>query len=327
MPALRVGFAGTPEFAAAALAAILRAGFSVPLVLTQPDRPKGRGLRTEASPVKRLALAHAIPILQPATLRTDEARAPLLAVDLDVLVVAAYGLILPPAVLAWPRHGCLNIHASRLPRWRGAAPVQRAIEAGDTGTGVTIMQMDPGLDTGPVVDTVDVAIDDDDTAGTLLDRLALAGSQAIVAVLQRLEREGALTSLPQPDHGATYASKVGRGDAGIDWTRAAVDVGRRIRAFDPAPGAHASLGGEPLKIWAAAPRAGGGITAAPGTVVGVSGDGVDVACGTGVLRLAVVQPAGGRRMPAAAWAVGRAVRPGVRFSPTAVATGAPRHAP
>ncbi|MEO6566687.1 MAG: methionyl-tRNA formyltransferase, partial [Casimicrobiaceae bacterium] len=189
---LRVGFAGTPGFAAAALESILAAGFAVPLVMTQPDRPRGRGMQVEASAVKRLAQQHAIPVQQPASLRHDDARAAALAVSLDVLVVAAYGLILPPTVLAWPRHGCLNIHASLLPRWRGAAPIPRAIAAGDTATGVTIMQMDAGLDTGPMIDTTTVPIGPRDTAGVLHERLAVAGARAIVDVLTRLARDGAL---------------------------------------------------------------------------------------------------------------------------------------
>ncbi len=329
MPALRVGFAGTPEFAALALAAIIQAGFAVPLVLTQPDRPKGRGLKLEASPVKRLAMTHAIPVLQPATLRTEDTRAPLLAVELDVLVVAAYGLILPAAVLAWPRRGCLNIHASLLPRWRGAAPVQRAIEAGDASTGVSIMQMDQGLDTGPVVDRVNVAISREETTRSLLDKLALAGEQAIVAVLHRLDKEGVLASTPQSDLGLTYAAKISRDEAAINWALTAVELDRKIRAFDPAPGAHTALDGESLKVWAATPRVDAGTPLAAGTVIGVDSEGIDVACGTGVLRVTVVQPAGGRRMPAAAYAAGRAVHPGTRFfAPVPVAAdGASRRAP
>ncbi len=190
MSPLRVGFAGTPAFAARALEAIARAGYTIPLVLSQPDRPKGRGLAVEASPVKALAGTLGVPVLQPATLKTEADRAPLLAVPLDVLVVAAYGLILPPAILAWPRHGCLNIHASKLPRWRGAAPIPRAIEAGDASTGVTIMRMDEGLDTGPMVDVVDVPIRERETAGTLHDRLAEAGAAAILEALSRLARRG-----------------------------------------------------------------------------------------------------------------------------------------
>lgn len=311
---LRVGFAGTPGFAAAALESILTAGFAVPLVLTQPDRPRGRGMQVEGSAVKRLAKQHAIPVLQPASLRPEDARVPLLAIPLDVLVVAAYGLILPPAILAWPRHGCLNIHASLLPRWRGAAPIPRAIAAGDAVTGITIMQMDAGLDTGPVVATVTVPIASRDTAGMLHENLAVAGATSIVAVLQRLAREGMLTSTPQPAEGATYASKLDRAEATIDWSLEATLVDARIRAFDPVPGALTHWGDEAVKVWSAQPssaRAG----MPPGTVFAVSGEGIDVACGEGILRLAVVQPAGGKRMEAVAFATGRALRPGMRFGP------------
>ena len=248
---MRVGFAGTPAFAARALDAIARAGYTIPLVLTQPDRPKGRGLKLEPSPVKSLALSLGLPVLQPATLRTDAARAPALAVPLDVLVVAAYGLILPPEVLAWPRHGCLNIHASRLPRWRGAAPIARTIAAGDAATGVTIMQMDAGLDTGPMLAVVDVPIAPRETAGTLTTRLAAAGAEAIVRVLARIARGDLPPAVAQPADGATYAAKVGRDDARLDWTLPATALDRAVRAFDPVPGAYTEFDGAPLKVWSA----------------------------------------------------------------------------
>ncbi|MFO1315360.1 MAG: methionyl-tRNA formyltransferase [Burkholderiales bacterium] len=312
MTPLRVGFAGTPAFAAEALAAILEAGYPVPLVLTQPDRPQGRGLRLAASPVKELAVRRAIPVLQPPTLKTPEGRAAALAVPVDVLVVAAYGLILPAAVLAWPRHGGINIHASKLPRWRGAAPIQRAILAGDAATGVTIMRMDEGLDTGPMLEVVDVPISPRETAGTLTTKLAAAGADAIVRVLGRLAQGAKPDAVPQPPDGATYAAKVGRDEARLDWTLAATTLDRVVRAFDPAPGAFTEYDGVPLKVWAAEPVP-GTPPQAPGTVVAVGPGGVDVRCGDGVLRLATVQPAGGRRMAAAAFAAGRAVAPGARF--------------
>jgi methionyl-tRNA formyltransferase len=309
---MRIGFAGTPGFAALALEAILAAGFEVPLVLTQPDRPKGRGLRPEASPVKRLAETRSLPVLQPATLRTDDARAPLLAVPLDVLVVAAYGLILPPAVLSWPTHGCLNIHASLLPRWRGAAPIQRAIAAGDKATGVTIMQMDAGLDTGAMIERATVSIAPRETAGTLHDKLAAAGARSIVAVLTRLARTGVLAATPQPATGAAYAAKVERTDATIDWSDSSEAIDRLVRAFNPVPGAATWLSGLGVKVWRADPITEAS-TAAAGTVVRASKEGIDVACGHGVLRLREVQPASGKRMSAAAFASGRGVAAGTRF--------------
>ena len=314
---LRVGFAGTPAFAAEALTAILAAGFAVPVVLTQPDRPQGRGLRVASSPVKALAVAHGIPVLQPVTLKTPEGRAEATAVRIDVLVVAAYGLILPPAVLAWPRYGSINIHASRLPRWRGAAPIQRALLAGDAGTGVTVMQMDEGLDTGPMIDVVDVAVAPRETAGTLTAKLAAAGAAAIVAVLERLARDGKLHAVAQPADGVTYAAKIGRDDARLDWAQPAVVLDRAVRAFDPVPGAFTFWLGQPLKVWAAEPMpstiAGTQDAPAPGTIVAVGAAGVDVACGDGLLRVRTVQPAGGKRMAASAFAAGRALAPGARF--------------
>ena len=312
MTPLRVGFAGTPAFAAEALAAILAAGHAVPVVLSQPDRPQGRGLRLAASPVKELALRHALPVLQPPTLRTPEGRAPALAVPLDVLVVAAYGLILPAEILAWPRHGGINIHASKLPRWRGAAPIQRAILAGDAATGVTIMRMDEGLDTGPMLDVVDVPIAPRETAGTLTTRLAAAGAEAIVRVLARIARGDVPVATAQPAAGATYAAKVARDEARLDWALAATTLDRVVRAFDPAPGAFTEFAGAPLKVWSAEP-VDGPPGPAPGTVVAVGAGGIDVCCGEGALRLATVQPAGGKRMTAAAFASGRAVAPGAVF--------------
>ncbi|MET0203726.1 MAG: methionyl-tRNA formyltransferase [Casimicrobiaceae bacterium] len=312
---MRVGFAGTPLFAARALAAIAAAGYTIPLVLTQPDRPHGRGLRQAPSPVKALAQERALPIAQPASLRDPAARAQLVAVPLDVLVVAAYGLILPQEVLDWPRHGCLNIHASRLPRWRGAAPIQRAIEAGDAATGVTIMQMDAGLDTGPIVSVVDVPIALRETAGTLLEKLTDAGASAIAAALGRLARDGHLAVAPQPGDGVTYAAKIGPADVAIDWRQPAAAIERRIRALDPTPGAGAQLEGAALKLRAAETIARTTPRTAPGTVVGAGEAGIDVACGDeGIaLRITELQPAGGKRMPAADYLRGRAVTPGMRF--------------
>jgi methionyl-tRNA formyltransferase len=306
---LRVGFAGTPPFAARALAAILDGGYAVPAVLTQPDRPGGRGLAMQASAVKTLAQERGIPVIQPPTLRSEEARTALLAIPLDVLVVAAYGLILPPAVLSWPRHGCINIHASILPRWRGAAPIQHAILAGDAVTGVTIMQMDAGLDTGPMVATVETPIHPTDTAGSLTDRLAGLGAAAIVEALGRLEAAGSLAATPQPAQGATYAGKIDSAQALLDWTLPAPTLARKVRAFDPAPGARFMLDGAPVKVWAAEA---GSLAGEPGTVTAVDRDALEIACGEGSLRLLTVQPAGGKRMPGAAFALGRRLAAGDR---------------
>jgi methionyl-tRNA formyltransferase len=311
---MRVGFAGTPAFAATALAAIADAGFEVPLVLTRPDRPQGRGLRVLPSPVRTLAVARRLAVLAPATLRTAEARAPVVAHALDVLVVAAYGLILPPEVLAWPRHGCVNIHASLLPRWRGAAPVERAILAGDRETGISLMQMDAGVDTGPIIEQVRVPIADDDTGATLTAHLAATGAAAIVAALARLRDSGALRATPQPEAGATYAPKLAKTEAAIDWKAAAADIARRIRAFAPVPGATATLGGRSIRLrraeLVAAPRA----SARPGTVVDAGPGGIVVACGDGALRIVELQPAGGRAMSAAAFVAGRGVAAGDTFA-------------
>jgi len=308
-----VGLAGTPAFAAEVLAALLDAGFRVPLVLTQPDRPKGRGQKTEPSPVKRLALAHGLAVHQPATLGDDAARAPLLATAIDVLAVAAYGLILPRPILAWPRHGCINVHASLLPRWRGAAPIQRALLAGDTETGVTIMQMDAGLDTGPMLEVVRVPIDARETQGTLERKLAAEGARALVAVLRRLAAGAAVPATPQPAVGATYAAKVEKPEAAIAWTAAAATIDRQVRAFDPAPGAHTTLDGEPVKIWRAEPVAIAAQGLPAGTVVSADRAGIVVACGEGALRVDEIQPAGSRRMGAADFIAGRRLAPGARF--------------
>jgi methionyl-tRNA formyltransferase len=310
---MRVGFAGTPPFAATALAAILAAGHDVAVVLTQPDRPQGRGLALRPSAVKALAQAHGLNVLQPPTLKTEEARAPVTAIPVDVLVVAAYGLILPPPILAWPTHGGINIHGSLLPRWRGAAPVQRALLAGDIETGITIMQMDAGLDTGPMLDVVPVVIGPRETTGSLLDRLAAVGAEAIVATLARLARDGALSGTPQPEAGATYAAKIGREEAVIDWRNDAVTLDRQVRAFTPAPGATTTLAGSPMKIWQAAALPGPDSVAEPGTLLAADAGGIVVACGSGALRVIELQPAGGRRMGAAAAVAGRRLAAGQHF--------------
>jgi len=305
---LKVAFAGTPEFAAVALEALIGAGFEIPLVLTQPDRPAGRGQQPMMSPVKRLALAHRIPVHQPEKLRAPAALAPLEAVAPDVLVVAAYGLILPQAALDIPQRGCLNIHASLLPRWRGAAPIQRAIEAGDRETGITIMQMDAGLDTGPILLAEALEIGADDTAGRLHDKLAALGGRLIVEALAKLDR---LTPRPQPQEGVTYAAKIDKAEGAIDWRRPAVEIERKLRAFDPFPGCYARLDGMMLKLWRGRVVAGQG---APGEILAVGADGIVVATGDEALQLTELQKPGGRRLPAADFLRGCPIAVGQRFN-------------
>jgi len=303
---MRLVFAGTPEFARVALKALLAAGHEIVLVLTQPDRPAGRGLKLTPSPVKTEALAAGVPVMQPRSLRLDgkypeeaaEAHGALRAAEADAMIVAAYGLILPRPVLDIPRLGCLNIHASLLPRWRGAAPIQRAIEAGDAETGITIMQMDAGLDTGDMLLKGALPIEPDQTAGELHDRLAVLGGELIVQALARLET-GDLRASPQPEDGVTYAAKLDKAEAALDCTRPADELARRVLAFNPVPGATVRLPGlaDPVKAWRA--RAlDEAATAAPGTVVRAGAAGVDVATGRGVLRLTELQKAGGKRQPA-----------------------------
>ena len=299
---MKVAFAGTPEFARVALAAIHGAGHDVPLVLTQPDRPAGRGLKLQASPVKQFAQAHGLPLAQPRSLRLDgkfpaeaaAARAALEEAAPDVMVVAAYGLILPPWVLALPRHGCLNIHGSLLPRWRGAAPIQRAIEAGDAETGITVMQMDAGLDTGAMLLAEALPITPTDTSATLHDRLAALGARLIDQALALLA-QGALQPRPQPAEGVTYAHKIEKAEAAIAWQAPAAVVERRLRAFDPFPGATAVLGGQPVKVWRGRVVPGSGV---PGQVLQAGEGRLVVACGQDALELLEVQLAGGRRIPA-----------------------------
>ena len=314
---LRVGFAGTPEFAREALAAMLAAGISVPLVLTQPDRPAGRGMKLQPSPVKQLALEHGIAVAQPTSLKLDgrfpdeaaAAREALLAARLDVLVVAAYGLILPRWVLALPRLGCLNIHGSILPRWRGAAPIHRAIEAGDAETGITITQMDEGLDTGDMLSVAREPIGPDDTTALLHDRLALLGGRMIVAALADAAA-GRLQPVPQPLEGVNYAHKIDKKEAAIDWTLPAAVIARRVRAFDPFPGASFVRGAETIKVWQARPTPGQG---APGEVLPGDAGLLRVACGEGALEIERVQRPGGRRQPVREWLAGCDIRPGERL--------------
>lgn len=309
---MKVIFAGTPDFAAAALNAIVAAGFEVPLVLTQPDRPKGRGMQLQASPVKQAALAHNLRVEQPEKLRGNEQALQLLCdVQADVMVVAAYGLILPQDVLDAPKHGCLNIHASLLPRWRGAAPIQRAIEAGDAETGVCIMQMDVGLDTGAIVSEHSYIIKSTDTANEVHDELMNLGAAAIVADLQRLQVSGSLKSVPQPENGVTYAQKLSKEEAQINWQEPAETVARKIRAFNPVPSAWTLWQGATMKIWSAHVVAQSG---AAGTVLAANGDGIVVACGEGAICITELQAAGSKRMNAAAFLAGRNVAVGELFA-------------
>ena len=293
---LRVGFAGTPAFAQQALQAILDAGFDVVVALTQPDRPSGRGMQLTPSPVKQLALTHGIPVEQPVSLRNDEAQAMLRTYQLDVLVVVAYGLILPQAVLDMPREGCLNIHASILPRWRGAAPIHRAIEAGDAETGVCIMQMDAGLDTGGVVDEARLPILPTDNTAQLHDRLASLGAERIVAMLRQLAAGDVLMAQPQPEGGVTYAHKLEKAESLLDVHASARQLDRKIRAYNPFPGAVLHLAGKPIKIWQARLIDARG---EPGMVLAADDAGVVVACGEGALCLEVLQAPGGKRLPVA----------------------------
>ncbi|TXL64697.1 methionyl-tRNA formyltransferase [Zeimonas arvi] len=325
---LRIAFAGTPEFAAAALDALAGAGHEIALVLTQPDRPAGRGKALQRSPVKRLALSLGLEVWQPATLRDPEAWRRLAEARLDAMVVAAYGLILPAQVLAIPRLGCLNIHASLLPRWRGAAPIQRAIEAGDTDSGITIMQMDEGLDTGPMLSRVATPIVPEDTGGSLHDRLASLGARAIVDALAGLEA-GRLAPEPQPAEGATYARKLGRADAALDFALGARALVDRIRAFDPVPGSVATIerdGPVPVKFWRA--RAAGGPVGTgqsgaghqgtpPGTVLRADADGLVIACGDGAIVATELQKPGGKRLACGDFLRGFPIRAGERFVPPA----------
>ncbi|AGW92440.1 methionyl-tRNA formyltransferase [Cupriavidus sp. DF5525] len=320
---LRVAFAGTPEFARVALEAIHAAGFPVVAVLTQPDRPAGRGMQLQASPVKQYAAANGLgPVLQPRSLRRqgkypEEAAA---AVDTlaeiapDVMVVAAYGLILPAEVLALPRLGCLNIHGSLLPRWRGAAPIHRAIEAGDAETGITLMQMDEGLDTGDMLTREAVPIGPEDTTGTLHDTLAALGARMIVEGLTALAAGQTLTATPQPEEGVTYADKIAKDEAPLDLRRPAVELANQVRAFNPFPGATVQVGDTVIKCWQAAPlAAASSLPHSPGTVLAADAAGILIACGdSSALLVTELQRPGGRRQPAQQFLQGMPLVPGAR---------------
>jgi methionyl-tRNA formyltransferase len=315
---MKVVFAGTPEFAAVALRAIHEAGFTVPLVLTQPDRPAGRGMQLQASSVKQYALAQGMPVAQPLSLRTDSkdperaeqaraAHAQLLALDYDVMVVAAYGLILPRSTL--DIRPCINIHGSLLPRWRGAAPIHRAIEAGDVDAGVTIMEMEEGLDTGPMLLMEGLPIEATDTTGTLHDKVAALGARMIVEALHKMAA-GELVATPQPEAGVTYAAKITKEEARLDFALPADVLARKIRAFNPFPGANGVVDGVAVKIWHADAVDGNGT---PGQVLQADAGGIVVACGAGALRLTELQKPGGKRLAAAEFLKGFALT-GLTFS-------------
>ena len=312
---LRIVFAGTPIFACQALEAIYMAGFEIPLVLSQPDRPAGRGMQLVSSPVAQFARTHALPLLQPPSLRRNGAYSAqanaaidaLQATPHDVMIVTAYGLILPQVVLDIPKYGCLNIHASLLPRWRGAAPIQRALEAGDTTTGITLMQMDAGLDTGPILSVHPLPILPEDTSGQLHERLAELGAQCIVATLQALARNGHLTATSQSQEGVCYAEKIRKEEGRLDFSQPAAHLAQRIRAFNPTPGCTICVRGHTIKVWQAdvldAPLARMPLqhvdNSTPiGTVLQTDNKGIVIICGTGLLRLTELQKAGGKRLPA-----------------------------
>ncbi|WP_050467740.1 methionyl-tRNA formyltransferase [Herbaspirillum chlorophenolicum] len=317
---MKIIFAGTPEFAAVALEALYAAGHDITLVLTQPDRPAGRGMQLQASPVKQCAQKHGTPVAQPVSLRLDgkypdvakEAHELLHATPHDVMVVAAYGLILPRSVLDIPRLGCINIHGSLLPRWRGAAPIHRAIEAGDAETGITIMQMEEGLDTGPMLLIESLPITDDDTTGSLHDKLAALGGKMIVEALAWLE-QGQLPATPQPEQGANYAAKIAKEEAALDFSQPAAELARKIRAFNPFPGASGRFGDTVIKLWQAQPVS-VALRGEPGQVLSADAQaGIVVACGDGALLLTELQKPGGKRLPASEFLKGFALEGG-RFA-------------
>lgn len=318
---MRVIFAGTPEFARVALAHLHEAGFDIPLVLTQPDRPAGRGMKLQASAVKQWAQAQQIPVAQPRSLRLDgkypedaaAARAAIETARADVMVVAAYGLILPQWVLDLPSLGCLNIHGSVLPRWRGAAPIHRAIEAGDAETGVTIMQMDAGLDTGDKLLVQTLPINPQDTTESLHDALAALGARLIVQALQQAQT-GALQGVAQAADGICYAHKIDKREAALDWTQPASTLARRVRAFNPFPVASSVLGGETIKFWRVQALPPHSRAAQPGEVIAVSAEGVDIATASGVLRATRLQKAGGKPLEVADFLHGFALHPGQIFA-------------
>lgn len=303
---MRLIFAGTPEFAARALQALIDAGHDIPLVLTQPDRPAGRGMKLRMSAVKEVALAHGLRVEQPENLKTDAARQPIQEAHADLMIVAAYGLILPQSVLDMPSLGCVNIHASLLPRWRGSAPIHRAIEAGDSETGITLMQMDKGLDTGAMLTRAVLPILASDTTGSLHDRLAELGAHGIVRLLPAIEA-GNTNATPQDNTLATYAAKISKEEARLDWALSAEQLDRKIRALNPFPGAFGLLEDAALKIWQARPISGAG---EPGRILALTDGEMHIACGNGALAVTEVQKAGAKRLTVSAFLAGHALKVG-----------------
>jgi methionyl-tRNA formyltransferase len=306
---MKIIFAGTPEFAVPALAALIAAGHEVTLVLTQPDRPAGRGMKLKASPVKELALQHQITVFQPETLKDAAVQARIAIEQADAMIVAAYGLIIPTAVLEMPRYGCFNIHASLLPRWRGAAPIQRALLAGDRETGVTIMEVVPALDAGAMIMHGILPISENDTAQTLHDGLAKIGAELMVQAMNELQREGKLQATAQDESQVTYAHKLNKTEAQMDWTHSAIELSRQVRAFNPFPVAQTVLHGETCRIWMARALPG---QAAAGNIVSVV-DGITVGCGEGLLKIEELQMPGGKRLLARDFLAGNPLRVGERF--------------
>jgi methionyl-tRNA formyltransferase len=306
---MKIIFAGTPEFAVPTLLALVAGGHQVTLVLTQPDRPSGRGMRLKASPVKQFALQHELPVFQPETLKDAVVQACIAAEQADAMIVAAYGLIIPDVILQMPRYGCFNVHASLLPRWRGAAPIQRALLAGDKETGVTIMEVVRALDAGAMLARGVLPITEADTAQTLHDGLAEIGAELMLQAMDRLARDGKLQATPQDESLVTYAHKLDKAEAGIDWARSALELSRQVRAFNPFPVVHSMLHGEICRIWMAHAVTGKG---EPGQIVDV-GDGIQVACGQGVLKIEELQMPGGKRLSARDFLAGHALSVGDSF--------------
>lgn len=307
---MNIIFAGTPEFAVPALAELIEAGHKIVMVLTQPDRPAGRGMKLKASPVKILAEQHQLPLFQPTTLKDETAQSRIATTKADVMIVAAYGLIIPTVVLNMPRYGCYNIHASLLPRWRGAAPIHRAILAGDSETGVTIMEVVPALDAGAMVSKSVVPITENDTTQSLHDALSAKGASLMVEAMRILEEKGTLPSTPQDESLVTYAHKLEKAEAAIDWTKSAVEISRQVRAFNPFPVAQSLLKGEVCRLWMAVAQPG---KANIGEVVSVQ-DGVLVGCGDGLLHISELQAPGGKRLNAKAFVQGHQLKVGDYFT-------------